>query len=341
MNNARPIFDDARGTGLVSTVVGIDPRVGQDEPLIGEWWIDTSRCYYDRLLPVPPDPEGWTPLNRGGVRPASGAGGIGVGKWTYALEGRGVRTLYHQGNGPDSPAEPIMQYFATWDGTPWADPHAPLLTGQLAQVWRLDPRFVVRLVLDNTKPELPRWEWAVWATATDGHRFACTSWDAAVPDRHNLQVFDKRLGPTYDSQGAGAPIALPDAADPIVIAEDPLFGTWVLDDARSSFLRHGQDGDGQPGPYVQQTRQISARSAIARWDGVERHDADDSLTSWRIADEVAVSRTRASGPTTTWSLYSLSTDRATLVVTSWDEARPDERDIEVYARPTGDAAASV
>ena len=334
MNNTRFNLNDTLGTGLIGKVAGVDPWVGPDEPLIGEWWIDTSRCYYDRLLPVPPDPNGWTPLNREGARPISGAGGIGVGKWIYALEGRGVRSLYYRGNGPDSPDEPMMQYFATWDGSPWADPHAPLLAGQLAQVWRLDPHFVVRLVLDNMKPDMPRWEWAVWAAATEGCRFACTSWDADDPDRHNLQVFDKYSGSTSGSPGINGQSPMAPGAESVAIAQNSLFGKWGLDDAKSSYLRGGQDGDGQPGSRAQQIREFSPTSALAQGDGVERTDSGKALTSWRIADEVAVSRIREGEGATAWSLYALSADRATLAVTSWDEVRPDDRDIEVYARAT-------
>lgn len=329
MDVQHSILDEAQGTGLVTSVAGVDARVGWDDPLIGEWWIDPSKCYYDRPHPFPPDPEGWTPLNRGGVRPTSGAGGLGIGKWTYAVEGAGVRTFYYFGNGPDSPAQPIMQYFATWDGTPWADPHSTLLPGQLCQVWRLDPRLIVRLVLDNSKPELPRWEWAVWASSTSAASFACTSWDSSAPDRHNLQVFDKHIGPVFGSAGKEAPSAGPSRSHRTEAPLENLIGCWRLDADKSSFLRNGQDGDGQPGARARLERRFDPADILV--DGVERRRGNSRATQWVVADELMVGRSR-SAEETIWSLYALSYDSKMLAVTSWDQSRPADRDIEVYWR---------
>ncbi len=347
-------------TQLIDSVAAVDGRVTWSDPLMGEWWIDPSKCYYDRLHPVPPDPKGWTPLNRGGVRPTSGAGGIGVGKWAYVPEGEGVRTFYYFGNGPDSPALPMMQYFATWDGTPWADPHSTLLPGQLAQVWRLDPHLIVRLVLDNKSPVYQRWEWAVWASSTDGRTFACTSWDAADPDRHNLQVFDKHLGSIYDSHGTGAPAiqGLPGGAAPPLDDVDLFLGEWVLDLDRSSFLRGGQDSpDAAPSAAVIRKRRIDRDdegglreqgfatpdgdvadvASVLRLDGID-HPASadagpgDTGAAWKIAPELIVRRVRGQGGGSEWSLYAASGDGGTLAVTSWSETSPHNRDIQVFRK---------
>lgn len=359
-------FNSVLGSGsnlqLVQDVAGVDPCVSWSDPIIGEWWIDTSKCYYDRQRPFPPEPGGWTPLNRNGARPTSGAGGIGVGKWTYVPEGEGVRSFYYFGNGPDSNADPMMGYFATWDGVPWADPHSTLLPGQLAQVWRLDPHLIVRLVLDNKSPVYERWEWAVWAPATDGRVFACTSWDSQDPDRHNLQVFDKHLGPTYDSRGTGAPTiahVAPGAFSPLDDA-DPLWGTWVIDPDRSSFLRAGQDAqEVRPAaihhPKLRFTKEgngvreqgfdtteaeLPSLSLYYRFDGGDYPDPygpgrDETVTYWKLGPEVMVRRVCVLGRSREWSIYAFSADGGTLAVTSWDESTPYNRDIEVFRRLGG------
>jgi hypothetical protein len=346
--------DDVR---LVDRVAGIDPRVTWSDPMIGEWWIDPGLCYYDRPLPFPPDPGGWTPLNRQGARPTSGAGGLGIGKWTYVPEGEGVRTFYFSGNGPDSGPVPMMQYFATWDGTPWADPHSVLLPGQLAQVWRIDPRLIVRLVLDNTSPTLERWEWAVWAASTDARIMACSSWDSSAPDRHNLQVFGKYLGPTYDSRGTGSPVA--SVSGPVrthaVVATEPMVGRWLLDPTKSSFLLSGQDAAEsrtEIAPFMEM--QISAggdclrhsehdgsaaAEASSSWhlDGDWRSsptsgDQLDTVATWRIGAELIVRGVTRIGGRRSWSLFALSKNFDELSVTSWHEKTPEDRDIRLFKR---------
>jgi hypothetical protein len=354
-------FTSVLGSGadsqLVEAVAGVDPRVSWADPLMGEWWIDPSRCYYDRPLPFPPDPEGWTPLKRDGVRPTSGAGGIGVGKWTYAPEGDGVRTFYFFGNGPDSTSAHMMQYFATWDGVPWADPHSTLLPGQLAQVWRLDPYCIVRLVLDNNSPVYARWEWAVWAPATDGRSFACTSWDSTAPDRHNLQVFEKFSGPVYPPDGAGAPQASAiETQAPSPLADtDPALGTWVIVPEKSSFLRQGQDvATVLPDVIPDQKWSFkadaagmllerfdtpddlaSATSASYRLDGIDHADSrgtGESVACWKIGPELIVRRISTADGARSWSLLAFSADGGTMSVTSWDQDTPANRDIQVFRK---------
>lgn len=349
-------------TQLIESVAAVDPCVSWSDPIVGEWWIDTSKCYYDRPRPIAPDPEGWTPLKRSGVRPTSGAGNIGVGKWTYVPEGEGVRAFYYYGNGPDSNAAPMMEYFATWDGVPWADPHSTLLSGQLAQVWRLDPRLIVRLVLDNKSPVYERWEWAVWAPSTNGRVFACTSWDSPAPDRHNLQVFDKHLGPTYDSRGTGAPVAPAVAAGaPTPLHDtDPVLGTWVIDPEKSSFLRRGQDvpevrpavipsqkwSFKREGNGVRQKHFDTPRSDTAAISFFYRFDGGDypapygpgrneSVAYWKIGPEVIIRRVRTLGVAWEWSIYAFSSDGRIMSVTSWDEETPYNRDIQVFHKVVG------
>ena len=357
MTSFPSVLNSRPGTELVTGVPGIDPRVSWLDPIIGEWWIDPSRCYYDRPSPVPPDPEGWTPLRRNGVRPTSGAGGIGVGKWTYVPEGEGVRTFYFFGNGPDSTPAPMMQYFATWDGMPWADPHSTLLPGQLAQVWRLDPRCIVRLVLDNTSPIYKRWEWAVWAPSTDGRTFACTSWDSADPDRHNLQVFTKHLGPIYDSRGTDAPTCGVTSEGSVLVEEgDPMLATWTFDVNKSSFLRRGQDamepqgrsvhsdlsferdGDGFRERHIGSSGDtFPSRSLFFCCDGVDypaaqQSESEQTVTSWKLGPELMIRRLRLHGASSEWAIYAWSGDGGTMAITSWDEATPSDRDIQVFRR---------
>jgi hypothetical protein len=352
-------------TQLIESVAAVDPRVSWSDPIVGEWWIDTSKCYYDRPRPIAPDPEGWTPLNRGGVRPTSGAGGINVGKWIYAPEGEGVRCLYYFGNGPDSTAAHMMEFFSTWDGVPWADPHSTLFSGQLIQVWRLDPHLIVRLVVDNKSPVYERWEWAVWAPSTDGRMFACTSWDSPEPDRHNLQVFDKHFGPTYDSRGTGAPVAAAVVAGaPTPLHDtDPVLGTWVIDPEKSSFLRRGQNvPEVRPAvvPYQKWRFEregngvwqkhfdtpgsdAAAISFFYRFDGGEYPapygpGRNESVAYWKMGSEVIIRRVRTFGVAWEWSIYAFSSDGRIMSVTSWDEKTPYNRDIHVFHKVAGRTA---
>lgn len=100
---------------------------------------------------------------------------------------------------------------------------------------------------------------------------------------------------------------------------------------KSSFLRDGQDGDGKPGARARLERRFEPSAAEILADGIERPQSNAHVTYWTVCPELMISRSRSLGETI-WSLYALSSDLNMLAVTSWDEVRPADRDIEVYWR---------
>jgi hypothetical protein len=258
---------------------------------------------------------------------------------------------YFVDTGPDSSESALADFFSTWDGRPWADPYGPAFVGQLVQHWRLDRCMIVRLVLDNVTPA-ERLEWMTYAISTDGRTLAATSWDHAIPERHDLLVFNKHDGDSHypsESRASRVIVVEPSAS---MLETDPILGDWVAATQEGGHrpeqdlvlpgtgvcnLRFELERDGVREKYfgkVGDTTPIA--SFFHRFNGSEHPEAAPSiteyLTSWKIDPCIIVRRVRTRNQRSYWSIYALTEDGSKMVVTSWDEAAPYDRHIQAFGR---------
>jgi len=333
-------------TLVKSPVPGVDPLVSSADPVMGVWWADRSRGYLDR--------DAATSIKRYGTSAPHRKGELG--KWVFTPEGQGVRLQHFTGSGSDSPAAALIDFFSTWEGRPWADPHGPAFLGQLVQHWRLDPCLIVRLVLDNVAPA-ERLEWTTYAIATDGSTLAVTSWDHATPGRHDLLVFNKQVGQGVEDSGAGVggPVLRTTAADPpaSVLPTDPILGVWIADATDSSprarqdvalpgtagrKLRFEAAGDGVREEHIAGAEvATSVTSFFHRFDGSEYPRSDtaamtERVASWKIDPYLMIRRIGTQDRRSTWSLYAIAVDGSSMAVTSWDERTPYDQHIQVFRK---------
>jgi hypothetical protein len=223
-----------------SPIAGVDPVVSPADPLMGEWWADKSA---ERLVRKAPAAAA---RRYGASAPPPGA----FGRWIFIPEGQGVRLKQFGGDDAGFSQAATVDFFATWDGRPWADPNGPAFLGQLVQFWRLDPHLTIRLVLDNVVPAR-RLEWTAYAVSADGGTMTATSWDDAAPAAQDFQLFARQGARTADD-------AAPAASD---------VGSWEIDprlhvrrdqtDGRSTWSIHAADADGA--------------TTITRWDEATPH----------------------------------------------------------------------
>jgi hypothetical protein len=299
-----------RLTLVKSPVPGVDAVVSPADPVMGEWRADRSKGYLDQTAAATTTAL----IKRYGTRAQHGKGELG--KWMFTPEGQGVRLQYFVDTGPDSSESALADFFSTWDGRPWADPYGPAFVGQLVQHWRLDRCMIVRLVLDNVTPA-ERLEWMTYAISTDGRTLAATSWDHAIPERHDLLVFNKHDGDSHypsESRASRVIVVEPSAS---MLETDPILGDWVA---------ATQEGGHRP----------EQASFFHRFNGSEHPEAAPSiteyLTSWKIDPCIIVRRVRTRNQRSYWSIYALTEDGSKMVVTSWDEAAPYDRHIQAFGR---------
>jgi len=336
-----------------SPVSGVDPAVSPSDPIMGEWWADRSKGYLDRSAATGTQ----TSIKRYGVCAPHGKGDLG--KWVFAPEGQGVRLQQFAGSGPDSPDAALIDFFSTWDGRPWADPYGPAFLGQLVQHWRLDPRMIVRLVVDNVAPA-ERLEWMTYTVSTDGRTLAVTSWDHATPELHDLMVFNKQAGEgSEDSRsGLGSPARRATVAEPpaSVLPTDPILGVWITDAKESSLraaqgvalaetagrkLRFEREGDGiREERFGRDAITTPVSSFFYRFDGSEypgpgTPTTTEQLTSWKIDPYMVIRRVATKNRRSNWSMYALAVDGSRMVVTSWDEETTHDRHMQVFRRDIG------
>jgi hypothetical protein len=336
-------------TLVESPVPGVDPAISAADPVMGVWWADRSKGYLDRGVA--------TPIQRYGMRAPHDKGELG--KWVFTPEGRGVRLQHFTGNGPDSPDAALIDFFSTWDGRPWADPHGPAFPGQLVQHWRLDPCMVVRLVLDNVAPA-ERLEWTTYAISTDRSTLAVTSWDHATPGRHDLLVFNKHGGrdPGDSGSSLGSPAPRTTAAEPpaSVLPTDPILGVWIaaarepplraeqvvtLPGIAGRKLRFEREADGvREEHFGGAAATTPVTSFVYRFDGSEYPRPDtpamtERVTSWKIDPYMVIRRLGTKNRRSNWSIYAIAVDGSSMVVTSWDEGTPYDQHIRVFTRQIG------
>jgi hypothetical protein len=323
----------------------VDPAVSPADPVMGVWWADRSKGYLDRGAAAPIKRYGACAPYRKGE----------LGKWVFAPEGQGVRLQHFTGSGPDSPNAALIDFFSTWDGRPWADPHGPAFPGQLVQHWRLDPCLVVRLVLDNVAPA-ERLEWSAYAISTDGRTLAVTSWDPATPERHDLLVFNKQGGPDFEKSRTGSPA--PTGAEPPagVLPTDPILGVWTADTREPPLraeqdvalprtagrkLRFEQEGDGvREEHFAGAAVTTPVTSFFYRFDGSEYPRPDtpamtEQVTSWKIDPYMIIRRLGTKNRRSNWSLYAITADGSKMVVTSWDEGTSYDQHVQVFRKEIG------
>ncbi len=159
---------------------GVNPAVSPQDPIMGTWRADPSRS---RCA----ESDGTAERKRYGARPPKNGE---LRQWRFMPEGQGVRLQHFTDRDTDAAGPALVDFFSTWDGRPWADPHGPAFLGELVQHWYVDPRLIIRLVLDNVAPP-ERLEWSAYAVSADGRTLAVTSWGHVSPEVRALHAFDR------------------------------------------------------------------------------------------------------------------------------------------------------
>ena len=304
---------------LIPPVSGVDPCVNPDDPMMGIWLMDLGRSRPERARGVA------TPMRYGAIPPIRST----LGRWQFTPEGQGVRLQQFADRDPESLDAASIDFFSTWDGRPWADPQGPAFLGELVQHMRLDARLVVRLVLDNVAPPERR-EWMICATSTNGTLLAVTAWHSAEPAARNLYVFKKHGIANVPRGGSCDRWAQTSGADHVVWS---LFsGRWHEEVQNPLDLQSEVRFALEAGWLTERHFVDPLAPAVAlirhRLDGETHQDVEDATaTSWWIDPHLLVRKTIINSERTTWSVYAVANDRATMVITKWDEANPAAQDI--------------
>lgn len=208
-----------RAEGVVAPFNGVNPVVGDEDPILGAWLVVDSA---DTV------PIGSSCRRYGAAAPVF----ANFGEWRFVKEGLGVR-IEAVPVGAGGERKPTVSCFATLDGRPWADPFGPAHLGQLVQQWRLDSHLLLRLVLDNVVPP-ERSRWTLLDIDEAGATMTVMSWDDARP----RDVAMTRL----HREGAVYPAARPSEAEWRV--SDGLTLRRVWSGARSHVVRELQTDPG-------------------------------------------------------------------------------------------------
>jgi hypothetical protein len=138
-------------------------------------------------------------------------------------------------------------------------------------------------------------------------------------------------------------------------SNQPLFGTWKLDPARSSLKRGGPQATNRP--LRQATWVFSAEgdgfrmseyngddtsakptlTYTAKFDGKEYshqggRDKGETVTHWQISPNIILREARVDGRPTEWVVWAVSSDDNVLTSTSWDPGTPEYQNVRVFDR---------
>jgi hypothetical protein len=132
---------------------------------------------------------------------------------------------------------------------------------------------------------------------------------------------------------------------------DPIFGKWMMDQARSVNNRGGDhatfptqhvrilapDGNGVRNTLANTPTAAPQYSYAAPFDGKDHADPrfpgrDQTLAHWHLAPDVIVRQQKTDGKTSEWVIYTVSADGNTFTSISWAPNRPDLQDVQVFTR---------
>jgi hypothetical protein len=132
---------------------------------------------------------------------------------------------------------------------------------------------------------------------------------------------------------------------------DPIFGTWMMDVAKSANNRAGDhapfptqhvrtlapEGGGLRNTLSNSPTSAPSYSYSDQLDGKEYPDSrapgqDRTLTHWRLAPDLIVRLQKTNGKASEWVIYTVSSDGNAFTSISWDPARPELQDLQVFTR---------
>jgi hypothetical protein len=134
-------------------------------------------------------------------------------------------------------------------------------------------------------------------------------------------------------------------------SSDPIFGKWMMDQAKSVNNRAG-DHRTYPTPHVRilAPEPSGLRNTLSNsptlppsysysgtFDGKDHADPrtpgkDQTLAHWRLAPDFIVRLQKTDGKPSEWVVYTVSSDGKTFTSISWVPSNPELQDVEVFTR---------
>jgi hypothetical protein len=132
---------------------------------------------------------------------------------------------------------------------------------------------------------------------------------------------------------------------------DPIFGRWMMDQAKSVNNRGGDhatfptqhvrilapDGNGVRNTLANTPTASPQYSYSAPFDGKDHHDPrfpdrDQTLAHWHLAPDLIVRQQKTDGKTSEWVIYTVSADGKVFTSISWAPSNPELQDVQVFTR---------
>lgn len=132
---------------------------------------------------------------------------------------------------------------------------------------------------------------------------------------------------------------------------DPIFGRWLMDQAKSVNNRLGDHatfptqhvrilapaGDGFRNTLADSPTASPTYSYSAVFDGRDHPDTrtpgqDQTLAHWRLAPDLIVRLQKTNGKTSEWVIYTVSSDGNVFTSISWVPSKPELQDVQVFRR---------
>ena len=134
-------------------------------------------------------------------------------------------------------------------------------------------------------------------------------------------------------------------------SNDPIFGTWKMDQARSVNNRGGDhagyqtqhvrilapENDGLRNTLSYNPTSSPVYSYAAIFDGKDHPDPrtpgkDQTLAHWRLAPDLIVRLQKTDGKASEWVIYTVSADGKIFTSVSWVPTNPELQDLQVFKR---------
>jgi len=134
-------------------------------------------------------------------------------------------------------------------------------------------------------------------------------------------------------------------------SSDPIFGKWMMDQAKSVNNRRGDhatyptqhvrilapEPNGLRNTLANSPTSPPGYSYAGTFDGKDHADPrtpgkDQTLAHWRIAPDLIVRLQKTNGKPSEWVIYTVSSDGKTFTSISWVPSNPELQDVEVFTR---------